>query len=558
MTSITQTCHQNPNHQFVITDDDQKFYKKMGVPLPTLCPDCRVQRRMSFRNFRKLYNRKCDLTGKQIISMYAPDPPEGHTGPPYNVYDLETWWSDQWDACDYAMLYDFHRSFFDQMGELMNKVPRFAVHNTNAENCRYSNLVMKSKNCYLIFGCVRDEDCYYGHIVWDSKNCVDCLYVLQCELCYECVDCLHCYNVKYSKDTEHCFDCAFLLDCKNCNNCFGCVGLREKQYHIFNQPYSKEEYVKRVSTFDFCNKQQMDIVRQKVQELSKSHSFLYMHGTNMENCVGDYIYNSKNVHYGFDVKQSEDIKYAYTIFAFTDSQDVNFSGSHAELAYDSITVEGVNIRFSHLCLNNCHNITYCDCCYGCKNCFGCTGLRNKSYCILNKQYAKEAYEDMIVQIIDHMKTTGEWGEFFPLSISPFGYNETIASEYFPLSKNQVISLGGRWREEKFETVYQGIDVQIPENIMNVDDDICTKILKCEIMGTHYKIIPQELAFYRKMKLPVPRQCFEARHKARMLLKNPRTLWDRKCMKCGIDIKTSYSPDRKEIVYCERCYNETIY
>jgi hypothetical protein len=34
-------------------------------------------------------------------------------------------------------------------------------------------------------------------------------------------------------------------------NCVGCVNLRNKQYHIFNKPYSKEEYAKKLVDFDF-------------------------------------------------------------------------------------------------------------------------------------------------------------------------------------------------------------------------------------------------------------------------------------------------------------------
>ena len=37
-----------------------------------------------------------------------------------------------------------------------------------------------------------------------------------------------------------------------------------------------------------------------------------------------------------------------------------------------------------------------------------------------------------------MQKTGEWGEFFPASFSPFGYNETVAQEYFPLNRSVVI------------------------------------------------------------------------------------------------------------------------
>jgi hypothetical protein len=52
---------------------------------------------------------------------------------------------------------------------------------------------------------------------------------------------------------------------------------------------------------------------------------------------------------------------------------------------------------------------------------------------LNKQYTKEEYEKLLPKIIAHMKKTGEWGEFFPISISPFNYEETPAMDYYPLT-----------------------------------------------------------------------------------------------------------------------------
>ena len=89
--------------KFDITDKDLEFYDrvspvfggvKYGIPSPTLCPDCRQQRRLSFRNERSLYKRKCDATGKNIISIFSPDKP-------YKVYEQSEWWSDRWSALDY-------------------------------------------------------------------------------------------------------------------------------------------------------------------------------------------------------------------------------------------------------------------------------------------------------------------------------------------------------------------------------------------------------------------------------------------------------------------------
>jgi len=40
-----------------------------------------------------------------------------------------------------------------------------------------------------------------------------------------------------------------------------------------------------------------------------------------------------------------------------------------------------------------------------------------------------------------MIETGEWGEFFHPSLSPFGYNETVAQEYYPLQNVQNVQKG---------------------------------------------------------------------------------------------------------------------
>lgn len=86
-----------------------------------------------------------------------------------------------------------------------------------------------------------------------------------------------------------------------------------------------------------------------------------------------------------------------------------------------------------------HNarVYYIYSCFYSSDLFACIGLRNKQYCIFNKQYTKEEYELLVAKIIAHMQKTGERGEFFPAQISPFGYNETMAMEFFPLSKEQA-------------------------------------------------------------------------------------------------------------------------
>ena len=45
-----------------------------------------------------------------------------------------------------------------------------------------------------------------------------------------------CFNVIQSQHLEYC------SNCMQCKNCFGCSGLKGKEYHIFNKPYSPDQY----------------------------------------------------------------------------------------------------------------------------------------------------------------------------------------------------------------------------------------------------------------------------------------------------------------------------
>ena len=107
--------------------------KKYTIPPPRLCPECREQRRLTFRNERKLYKRKCDATGKDIVSIYSPDKK-------YRVYIQEYWWGDSWDPMSYGREFVSSRSFIDQFRDLHDSMPKVNLWvRPDMENCEYCN-----------------------------------------------------------------------------------------------------------------------------------------------------------------------------------------------------------------------------------------------------------------------------------------------------------------------------------------------------------------------------------------------------------------------------------
>ena len=139
---------------FPIFQSDLDFYEKISpvfngkkyqVPFPTLCPEERQRRRVSFRNERNLYRRSSDFSGKEIISIYTPDAP-------YKVYAQEERRSDSRDPRSYGRDFDFSKTFLEQYRELCLAVPRPAIQNMKSENCAYTNYSAENKNCYLAMG----------------------------------------------------------------------------------------------------------------------------------------------------------------------------------------------------------------------------------------------------------------------------------------------------------------------------------------------------------------------------------------------------------------------
>jgi len=161
-------------------------------------------------------------------------------------------------------------------------------------------------------------------------------------------------------------------------------------------------------------------------------------------------------------------------------------------------------------------------------------------------------------IIEHMKKTGEWGEFFPISLSPFAYNETTAQDYFPLTPEKAKQIGAKWKEpEKISTISASISL-VPDTCSEITDSILDQIYTCKTCNKNYKFINQELEFYKNWNLPAPQYCPDCRHNSRASQRNPRKIYNRDCAKCQVPIQTTYSPERPETVYCEACYLKEVY
>lgn len=573
MPQETKSC-QNCKQNFTIAPEDFAFYEKMQVPPPTWCTDCRLVRRLVAYGKRVLYKRSCDLCGEVKFSMYAPEAP-------INVYCNDCWWSDKWDASAYAREFDFSRGFYDQYRELLAVVPWMMMgrHEPTMINSPYSNCATNLRNCYLVFFSDYVEDSYYCDTVDNSKDCFDIYMATHAEHCFESMSIIKCSRIFFSSDCEDSYDIYFSKNLIGCANCFGCVNLRKKQYYIFNEPYTKEAYFEKLKSFEFGSYEKLSAMKETFKQFSAGFPVKYIHGRHNEDATGDYVSNSKNAVNVFNSENLEDCKNCFIIYVGSskDCMDYSFYGENASLIYESLKSGGNSsgLRFCNGCFPGCHNLTLCNYVLNSSDMFACVGLRNKQYCIFNKQYSKEEYEQLVPRIIQHMDKAPyvdaqgrvyKYGEFFPADLSPFPYNDSIAQEYFPLAKDTALSTGYKWRDTDARNYTSAIAPEkIPDNIQYVPDSICNEVIRCahsncnETCTIAFRIVPQELAFYRKMNFAIPRLCPNCRYYERLKHRNPLKLWHRKCMRegCSNEFETSYAPDRPEIVYCEQCYQQEV-
>lgn len=593
MNQETKTC-QNCKKEFTIEPEDFEFYKKINVPAPTFCPKCRLIRRLAWRDGRTMFKITCALCEKETFSMYASDTE-------YTVYCNECWWSDKWDPLSYGQDYDFDQSFFEQSHELFKKVPRPATNRKNSPTSPYCNNVTGCKNCYLVFGGYYSEDCMYSEPIM-SRTSFDSDLLFNGDHAYETVSCTGVFRTSFSFYAEECLDSAFLFDCKGCNDCFGSVNLRNKKYYIFNKPYPKDTYKEKIKEWDLGSYKELQQARDAFKKHYYSIPRRFAIVSNVENVTGNDIIYARNCHECFGVANGiENCKYIFFGgLLLKDSYDSTAVGDNGQLLYETNGSAGAeNVYFSKTA-SQCHNVQYCDQVTNCSDLFGCANLRNKNHCILNKKYTKDEYfalKERIIKQMSDMPYINEkgieyrYGEGFPIEMAPLPYNNAWVQIFFPLTQEQARNNGYTWKDQsKTKHRITMTADRLPDHVNDTPDDITKEIIECEHQGkcndactTAFRILPDELQFYRSMKVALPRMCPNCRYVRRFRWTNVPGLSHRKCMcagsqsdepridgqkqysnesshfhstdHCPNEFETAYLDDRKEIVYCQQCYNQ---
>ena len=514
------------------------------------------------------------------------------------VYDRDYWWSDKWDQLASGRDYDFSRPFFEQYAELLHQAPLPNLANSNCVGGEWGNHSLNCKNSYLFYASIAAEDCAYVTGAVNVKNSFDLYKQATGTECYETLFGADTNRVFFSYGPRECIQSEFLFTCTNVQQSLGCINIQNRSHYIWNTPYSKEDFAKKRAEYDFGSYAQLEKFKKEFADFILKYPRRYGGGTKSTNVTGYAILNSKNCQSCFDIYGGvEDTKYLCHGATIKDSYDGYGMGAVAELMYEAVDTgaQAMHCMFG-VFTHGCQETSYTYACHSSSNLFGCVGLRSKQYCILNKQYTKEEYEKMVPRIIAQMQEmpykdpqgrTYGYGEFFPVELSPFAYNETIAQEYFPLTREDVAAHGYHWREPDVKQyVITAKAADLPDHIKDVPDFILKDVVECAHKGTcnqqcttAFKIIPSELQFLKQFNIALPRLCPNCRHYERLAQRPPFRLWKRSCecggarstkgeyannvahshgsTACAVQFESPYAPDRKEIIYCEGCYQQEL-
>jgi len=549
----TKQC-EKCNKSFIIEADDIPFYEKMDLPLPTMCPYCRWKYLLAFWVFGRFRIAKSALSGKTIITVL---PESVH----FPIYERSEFVSDAWDPLIYGKKYDQSRPFIEQLVELQSKVPhphQVGVKNTNSD---WTDDVWESKDAYLTRSAINLEFVSYGYRIVNCKNCIDVTYSFDLERSYDCLYCFKSYNLKYSFNCRDCMDSFFLYDCRNCQNCFMSWNLRNQKYCILNQPYSKEDYFKKIEEYNLASSSSIEALKKEMwQHMRQDAVHRQNYNVQVANSTDNFITNDKNCYQCYFLEESENCRYCFRGFQAKENIDTSGCMSDEKCGLCVMDQLGGYENICNLYTTSCRYTSYLDNCEESEYCFGCVGLRKKKYCILNKQYTKEEYESLVEKIKSDMKERGEWGKFFPLSAAYCGYNLSLAHMMFPLSEEEALKFGAKWEktsELHYENTISGDD--LPDAIDQVSDEIVKQRILCPETKLSYNITQQELSFYREHKIPLPRRHFDLRTLERfkpfslMVMPQKGT-----CYYCKKEIEHYYSPELGfQKIVCLECYQREI-
>lgn len=413
--------------------------------------------------------------------------------------------------------YVSHQPFLDQFTRFFYSVPHSSTlhYSDNNENCdRWDIMRNWAKNIYLTIVAWDDAENVLYSLKAETKvrNIINSVNITTwSETIYRSKSVRQSFAIFYSKFIYNSSDIWFSSNLIGCSHCILCSNLENQSYCINNNQHSREEYLLKKAEI-FSHKSDFD---NYFAQLPNSWWIKIS-----DNCEGQTIFHCHNVQWGYDVSHLTNWNNVFYSDGGNDSS--NFYDCYdcgSDTSHHIYAVHGQAFGDHVYCSAYILTSSYMYYSYNCENCsfcLGCISLKNKQFCILNKQYTKEERYKKVDEIFWQMEKEGILWEFFPASMSPYYFNDTISYFINPdFTKEEITALWYlRCDEPSNVDIPANAEIITPASLWDyesydaqwkrsISKDILTKVIQDEQWNI-YKIIPMELEFLNKHGLPLPR------------------------------------------------------
>ncbi len=415
----------------------------------------------------------------------------------------------------YWVDYDFSKNIFENIRLLKQKTefPNLSTYGW-AENCDFADTTHNTKNAYLSFGATWDNEniLYSSCIKWKCVNVFNSVMAWDCsENIYFCNWIIKWYKIFYSKFIMNSNNIWFSRNLNWCSECIFCDSLDNKKYCIKNKQLDEKTYFEEKEKILKNKKSFLDIYNKIPTDWKNFWS------TDVE---WNFIVNSQNVsnwHFAYQVKNWNNLVIVWSTSKWCENMfDIFTWGSgYSSDMYWCCSVWTTQNIYIWESIGMSSNIYYSFNIQDCSFCLWCIWLKNKSFCILNKQYSKEEWYELADKIFFQMERDWILWEFFPWSLNPLYFNDTMAyliDDSF--TKEEVEKDGYMWREENIKVdILDWVDFISVEKLdkyqwydenwnWQIDKEVLKKVIKDENWNI-YKIVPIEYDFLIKHSLPLP-------------------------------------------------------
>ena len=143
----------------------------------------------------------------------------------------------------------------------------------------------------------------------------------------------------------------------------------------------------------------------------------------------------------------------------------------------------------------------------------------------------------------------------------------MAMDYHPLTKEESLERWYKWSDyeapiphvEK-KVQWKDLPTQWCRIIKEKKSDILEKIVNyaviCEVSQRPFRITKQEIDFYVKHNIPLPRKHPNVRHQERITRKDPTMMHLINCDECWEEMLSVHLPWKGKKILCKKCfYNE---